>query len=386
MRTARVQVQVRVRWQRLRTAALPVLQCALAASLAWLVATEVVGHTRPFFAPIAAILCLGVSVGSRLRRSVELVVGVSVGIGIADLLITAIGTGAWQIGLVVALAMAAAVLLDGGPMITLQAGSSAVLVATLLPPGQAGGPARALDALVGGVVALLVMAVVPVDPLRAARRDGAAVLDALGAALRGVATGLDGRDGTTVEAALQRARGTQATLDALRGDLAAGREIAQIAPLRWRSRDRVARLQAMTSPVDHAARNVRVLARRALVAVRDDELVDERIAVRLRELADAVGLLASIVRSEPGSGTGLGTAATALRTVAAGLSADLGVDGGLSVRVVVAQLRSTVVDLLQAAGAGRISALASLPPTVPHPAVPPAVDVTEFSPVDVDDR
>lgn len=375
-----------MRWQRLRTAALPVLQCALAASLAWLVATEVVGHTRPFFAPIAAILCLGVSVGSRLRRSVELVVGVSVGIGIADLLITAIGTGAWQIGLVVALAMAAAVLLDGGPMITLQAGSSAVLVATLLPPGQAGGPARALDALVGGVVALLVMAVVPVDPLRAARRDGAAVLDALGAALRGVATGLDGRDGTTVEAALQRARGTQATLDALRGDLAAGREIAQIAPLRWRSRDRVARLQAMTSPVDNAARNVRVLARRALVAVRDDELVDERIAVRLRELADAVGLLASIVRSEPGSGTRLGTAATALRAVAAGLSADLGVDGGLSVRVVVAQLRSTVVDLLQAAGAGRISALASLPPTVPHPAVPPAVDVTEFSPVDVDDR
>ncbi len=375
-----------MRWQRLRTAALPVLQCALAASLAWVVATDVVGHTRPFFAPIAAILCLGVSLGSRLRRSVELVVGVSVGILIADLLITAIGTGAWQIGLVVALAMAAAVLLDGGPMITLQAGSSAVLVATLLPPGQAGGPARALDALVGGVVALLVMAVVPVDPLRAARRDGAAVLDALGAALRGVATGLDGRDGTTVEAALQRARGTQATLDALRGDLAAGREIAQIAPLRWRSRDRVARLQAMTSPVDNAARNVRVLARRALVAVRDDELVDERIAVRLRELADAVGLLASIVRSEPGSVTRLGTAATALRAVAAGLSADLGVDGGLSVRVVVAQLRSTVVDLLQAAGAGRISALASLPPTVPHPAVPPAVDVTEFSPVDVDDR
>ena len=375
-----------MRWQRLRTSALPVLQCALAASLAWLVATQVVGHTRPFFAPIAAILCLGVSLGARLRRSVELVVGVSVGIGIADLLITVIGTGAWQIGLVVALAMALAVLLDGGPMITLQAGSSAVLVATLLPPGQSGGPERALDALVGGVVALAVVTVLPADPLRSARRDGAAVLDALAAALRGVATGLDGRDDTVVEAALQRARGTQTTLDALRSDLVAGREIAQMAPLRWRSRDQVARLQAMTGPVDNAARNVRVLARRALVAVRDDEPVDERIAVRLRELAAAVGLLASIVRSEPSSGTGLGTAATALRTVASGLSADLGGDGGLSVRVVVAQLRSTVVDLLQAAGASRISALASLPPTVPHPAVPPAVDVPESAAIEVDDR
>lgn len=375
-----------MRWQRLRTSALPVLQCALAASLAWLVATQVVGHTRPFFAPIAAILCLGVSLGARLRRSVELVVGVSVGIGIADLLITVIGTGAWQIGLVVALAMALAVLLDGGPMITLQAGSSAVLVATLLPPGQSGGPERALDALVGGVVALAVVTVLPADPLRSARRDGAAVLDALAAALRGVATGLDGRDDTVVEAALQRARGTQTTLDALRSDLVAGREIAQMAPLRWRSRDQVARLQAMTGPVDNAARNVRVLARRALVAVRDDEPVDERIAVRLRELAAAVGLLASIVRSEPSSGTGLGTAATALRTVASGLSADLGGDGVLSVRVVVAQLRSTVVDLLQAAGASRISALASLPPTVPHPAVPPAVDVPESAAIEVDDR
>jgi len=72
--------------------------------------------------------------------------------------------------------------------------------------------------------------------------------------------------------------------------------------------------------------------------------------------------------------------------VASGLSADLGGDGGLSVRVVVAQLRSTVVDLLQAAGASRISALASLPPTVPHPAVPPAVDVPESAAIEVDDR
>jgi len=247
---------------KLRTAALPVLQCALAAALAWLVATDVAGHTRPFFAPIAAIVCLGVSLGSRLRRSVELVVGVSVGIAVADLLITLIGTGAWQIGLVVALAMGAAVLLDGGPVITLQAGSSAVLVATLLPPGQSGGPDRALDALIGGVVALVVVAVLPADPLRSARKDCSGVLSALAESLQGVATGLAGHDDTAVESALQRARGTQAALDALRSDLAAGREIAQLAPLRWRSRARVGRLQAMAEPIDNAARNVRVLARR----------------------------------------------------------------------------------------------------------------------------
>ncbi|MGZ4558233.1 MAG: FUSC family protein, partial [Mycobacteriaceae bacterium] len=94
----------------MRASALAVLQCSVAASLAWFIATEVVGHPRPFFAPIAAVVCLGVSLGARLRRSVELVAGVSVGILVGDLLISQIGSGSWQIGLVVLLAMSTAVL------------------------------------------------------------------------------------------------------------------------------------------------------------------------------------------------------------------------------------------------------------------------------------
>jgi hypothetical protein len=49
-------------------------------------------------------------------------------------------------------------------------------------------------------------------------------------------------------------------------------------------------------------------------------------------------------------------------------------DAGLSAVVVLAQIRSIVVDLLQVAGLSRISALATLPPTVDHPAVPPELD------------
>ena len=64
----------------------------MAASLAWLVATEVVGHPRPFFAPISAVVTLGLTVGQRRRRAIELAIGVSVGISIADLLVVAIGT------------------------------------------------------------------------------------------------------------------------------------------------------------------------------------------------------------------------------------------------------------------------------------------------------
>jgi uncharacterized membrane protein YgaE (UPF0421/DUF939 family) len=49
--------------RRLRSSALPIVQCGLAAGAAWLVAHDVVGHERPFFAPIAAVISLGVSLG-----------------------------------------------------------------------------------------------------------------------------------------------------------------------------------------------------------------------------------------------------------------------------------------------------------------------------------
>ena len=75
------------------------------------------------------------SLANRLRRAVELVVGVSLGVLVGDLLVSVIGSGWWQIALVVTLAVAAAVFADGGTLLVNQAGASAVLVATLLPPG-----------------------------------------------------------------------------------------------------------------------------------------------------------------------------------------------------------------------------------------------------------
>jgi uncharacterized membrane protein YgaE (UPF0421/DUF939 family) len=125
---------LRTRQERIAAGARPILHSAVAASLAWLVATELVGHEQPFFAPISAVITLGLTVGERRRRAVELAIGVAVGIAIADALVAAIGTGTWQIGIVVALAMAGAALVGGGPLLASQAAASAVLVATLQPP------------------------------------------------------------------------------------------------------------------------------------------------------------------------------------------------------------------------------------------------------------
>ena len=357
--------------RRLRSSALPIVQCALAAGIAWWVAKDVIHHATPFFAPIAAVVSLGLSLGARLRRSVELVCGVTVGIGVGDLIVSLIGSGLWQIALVVALAMATAVALNSGPIFAIQAGNSAVLVATLLPPGETGGFDRMVDALVGGLVGIAVVALVPTHPVRRARRNAAEILGTAADVLRKVEAGLVENNPKPIEEALREARATQPAIDAMRTHLKGGREISRISPLYWNSRSRLAVLTAAADPIDNAMRNVRVLTRRSLTLVRDDEILDSRLVSRFEELADAVDVLREMALSDPGEQPDRAEAARVLRHVAKKLSPDLVEGAGVSATVVFAQMRSLVVDLLQVAGLKRISAIATLPPTVDRPAYEP---------------
>jgi len=149
------------RLRRWRSATVPIAQAAVAAGLSWLVASHVVGHHVPFFAPVSAVVCLGITPGQQLRRVLELIVGVTVGVAVGDVLLSAIGTGAWQMAVVVALAVSVAILLDGGAVITTQAAVSAALVATLYLPAAMTGVSRMIDALIGAAIALAVAAVSP---------------------------------------------------------------------------------------------------------------------------------------------------------------------------------------------------------------------------------
>src|SRR5262249_25639562 len=142
-----------------RSVAVPVAQTALAAGLSWLVAVHLLGHRAPLFAPVAAIVCIDMTVGQRLRRAIELIVGASVGLGVGALLISAIGTGPWQIAAVVALAPSVAVLLDGRAVINVQAAVSAILVVTLYVPGDTTGIDRLFDGLIGAAIGLVIVAV-----------------------------------------------------------------------------------------------------------------------------------------------------------------------------------------------------------------------------------
>jgi uncharacterized membrane protein YgaE (UPF0421/DUF939 family) len=258
----RSRLSARIRAERLRDAARAILQATLAATLAWVAATELVGHSQPFFAPVSAMITLGLTQGQRGRRAVEVVLGVTLGIAVADLLVIELGTGWWQLALVVALSMSAALLLGSGQMFAQQAAVSAALVATLQPPDGGVSFARAVDALLGGGIALAVSALVlPAHPERMVRGAAEPVLAELAAVLEDVAAALERRDRTAAQAALDRGRAIDELARELETALVAGRETARLAPPRRRALQTVDVYTDAAAQLDLAIRNVRVLAR-----------------------------------------------------------------------------------------------------------------------------
>ncbi len=223
----------------LRAAAILIVQTSAAAGIAWFVANDLIGHSNAFFAPIAAIIVLGIAPGGHARRATEIAVGVAVGIGVADLLIRWIGTGPVQIAVVVLLASVAVVLLGGGPLVAAQAGSSAILLAAL--PGAGAGPYRFVDALVGGGVGLAMLIAVPRNPVTALRRAVEPPLAELAAVLEEVGRALESRDAQAAGEALEHARATTELADAFHRVLEGARETARLAPTQWSSQDDVER-------------------------------------------------------------------------------------------------------------------------------------------------
>jgi uncharacterized membrane protein YccC len=342
----RSRTSARARAERLRDTARAILQATIAATLAWIVATELVGHTAPFFAPVSAIITLGLTQGQRGRRAVEVLLGVTLGIAVADLLVIGLGTGWWQLALVVALSMSIALLLGSGQMFAQQAAVSAALVATLQPPDGGVSFARAVDALLGGSIALAISALVlPAHPGRMVREAAAPVLAELAAVLEDVADALSARSREAAQEALARGRGIDELARHLDEALVAGRETALVPPRR-RLLGTVDVYADAAAQIDLAVRNVRVLARGARRAIDLDENVPPEVADALRDLAAAVRALGDAL-DDPDRAAAVRE--PALR--AAGKATHvLETTGNMSVSVIVGQIRSTAVDLLRGSG------------------------------------
>jgi hypothetical protein len=195
IRSARVLLRARARQGRgrVRASLFPVLQAAVAAALAFAIGQHVLGHQFPFFAPVSAWVALGFSMDRQVRRVAELAIGVAMGVGLGDLVVHVIGSGWWQVAVVLTVSALLARFIDRGPLLATQAGVQAIVIVGLPALGASGGPlGRWTDALVGGLVALAVAALTPTDPRRRPRSQARVAVDELARMLHVLARGLRG--------------------------------------------------------------------------------------------------------------------------------------------------------------------------------------------------
>jgi uncharacterized membrane protein YgaE (UPF0421/DUF939 family) len=134
-----------------------VLKTAIASGLAWQIAL-LTGTTRPYFAPLAAILCMQVTVEESLMRGYQRVIGIVGGIIVADLSTRFFGIHAWSIALIVFIGTCTASLLKLGQQAVPQVGVSAMMVLTVgMDQGrQSYALDRIAETIIGVVIAVLV--------------------------------------------------------------------------------------------------------------------------------------------------------------------------------------------------------------------------------------
>lgn len=320
---------LRLARHRLSSRSLAILQTACAALVAWHLSVWLLPDPQPVFACIATVIAIGATHGQHRQRAVQLTCGVVIGLALAALLVHVIGSGPFQLALLVILAMSIAVLFNGSDIVIGEAAVSAML---LLIVGSSA-PNRVLEAVIGGAVALAVAVLFPPNAILHVGRAGQAVLGALGQSLERVAGALAAGDADRAETALTAARAIDPLLDALDDALEVGRETVRTAPTRFGAREPVERYARSFEQLDLAVRNTRVLARHALRALRSGApiMVGDAVA----DLARAVWELAGAY-DEP-------ERAAAARRFAAQAAAAAPADAlGESVR-------STAVDLLRAA-------------------------------------
>jgi hypothetical protein len=347
---------------RLRSGWLPILQTAVAACLAWFLAVLILGLERPTFAPIAAVIVLGLAVGERGRRALELTLGVAFGVAMADLLLSVVGVGAVQAGVFVVLAMGLALFLGGGELGVKEAAISAVIIMFTYTPSAAGFPIeRFLEALIGGGTALLINALLPVNPERMVEDAAYPVFAESAAVLEEVADALEDGDARRVQRAYVKAREIDARVAGLKEAVAAGRETARLAPPRRGSLGHMELYTRAADQIDLTVRDVRALARAALSVVQPEDPPPERLLAAIRGLARATEALAAYLQTSvdpPDETRRLALKAASEASTLLEEHEDLA--SNLGINALVDQIHSSAVDLIGGTGMDRAAALRAL--------------------------
>jgi hypothetical protein len=275
---------------------------------------------------------------------------------------THLGVGVVQAGFFVALAMAVAVFLGGGNLGVSEAAISAMIMMFTFQPSAAGLPIECfLEALIGGGTALLINALLPVNPERMVGEavfpvfaESAAVLDSVAGALAGCDTGL------AQKRAYVKAREIDARLAGLKEAVAASRETARLAPPRRRSLGHMQLYAAAADQIDLTVRDVRALARAALSVVQPGDPAPEPLPAAIRGLARATEALAAYLQTSGDPGETRRLALDAATEASTMLEEHEDLARNLGVNALVDQNHSSAVDLVGGTGMDRAAALQAL--------------------------
>jgi uncharacterized membrane protein YgaE (UPF0421/DUF939 family) len=350
----RARLDLRPQLLRVRESALAIVQIVVAATAAYAFARYVLGHPAPLLAGTVTISSLGLVRDARPRRVLNAVIGMLVGVLIAEVFVVLAGPGWWQLGIALGITLLVARFLSPDPSFAIMAGIQSVIVMAV-PAQQPFG--RLLDGVVGGVAALLATALIPRNPRREEVREGHLLIaefrGAAGAAIQALHRG----DRLRAERALEKARALGPLVDLWRQSLDSALAVVRISPFLRAQRDELQRHERIRQQLDYATRNLRVVARR-VVYLCDDGMPRPVAADVLGELMRGVDLLGQSlddIAMQP-------LAREALRAVASRLDpAQILPDAALGDQGLIAAIRPLAVDLLTATGMTPADARATLP-------------------------
>lgn len=332
-----------------------IIQISLAAGISWWLAQTLFDHKAPYLAVVATIVCLGFSFGQRLWRAIEIAVGVTVGVLCGDVFLYFFGTGVWQIMLVIAVAMSITTWLGARTLMVSQSAVQAAVVLTILPGADAGF-SRWLDALVGCAVALLFATVAPTGPVMKPRLQAAKVLHETANTIREMVLAVEARDVEAAERVLASARSTEQALNTLTTAANEGAAVVRFSPFLRRHKEGVLQISDLTVPLDRFTRNLRVLARRSVVAVYRGETVPNdhlHLMTDLAQITDEAAAELYAMRIPESKIDDI--------VQLAADSAEIPVGDRLSSAVILAQVRSMLADLLELCGMDYTDARDSIP-------------------------
>lgn len=162
-------------WREVVVRALPPAKAAIAAGLSWWLAVLAFGGNQPYFASLAAILSLQVTVYETLAFGAQRILGVVLGIALSLALVHWLKASAISVAILVFLGMAVSSMLGFRARAATQVGVSGLLVLALGGKPEYAA-ARLMETVLGALVGVVVQAFLwPPDPTPSALQAVAAL-------------------------------------------------------------------------------------------------------------------------------------------------------------------------------------------------------------------